>query len=111
MIDLPFFEDRHRALRRQLADLRPAFDAIAARGERGQLDEAARDALRECASRGLCRLLVPSEFGGDGLDLRSLCITREALAASSGLADAVFAVQGLGSYPIVHSGSRELAER
>jgi acyl-CoA dehydrogenase len=111
MIDLPFFDDRHRRLRDRLADVRTSFDAIAERGERGEVDGAGREAVRECASRHLCRLFVPIEFGGDGLDLRSVCLAREALAAASGLADAVFAVQGLGSYPIVLSGSAELARR
>jgi hypothetical protein len=54
---------------------------------------------------------VPTEFGGDGLDLRSLCIVREALAAGSGFVDAVFAVPGLGSYPIGLSGNQVMAER
>ena len=67
--------------------------------------------MRECASLGLCRLFVPGEYGGEGLDLRSVCLAREALAASSGLADAVFAVQGLGSYPIVLGGAAEIASR
>jgi acyl-CoA dehydrogenase len=67
--------------------------------------------VRICAELGLCRLLVPTTFGGDGLDLRSLCIAREALAAGSGLVDAVFAVQGLGSYPIALSGNQALSDQ
>jgi acyl-CoA dehydrogenase len=35
------------------------------------------------------------------IDVRALCLVREALAYHSPLADAVFAVQGLGSYPVV----------
>lgn len=111
MIHLPFFDERHRALQDRLAGLAGRFDAIATRGEAGEVDEAGRDAVRECAAAGLSRLLVPREFGGDGLDLRSVCLAREALAAGSGLADAVFAVQGLGSYPIALSGNRALAPR
>jgi acyl-CoA dehydrogenase len=111
MIDLPFFEDRHRALQERLNGMAAAFDAIARRGEGGEVDEAARDALRECAQRELCRLLIPREYGGNGVDLRSVCLVREALAARSGLADSVYAVQGLGSYPIVLGGTPELAAR
>ncbi len=110
MIDLPFFDDRHRTLHARLNDL-SRFESIAARGESGEVDQAGRDAIRECAALGLCRLVVPRDFGGDGLDLRSVCIAREALAAASGFADAVFGVQGLGSYPVAVSGNRELAER
>lgn len=109
MIDLPYFEARHRTLADRLRDIDATFGPIADRGEAGLVDAAGRDALRACAAIGLCRLLVPAEFGGDGLDLRSVCLARESLAASSGLADAVYAVQGLGSYPIVLGGAREIA--
>jgi acyl-CoA dehydrogenase len=111
VIELPFFDDRHRALQSRLDALSGRFDAIAVRGEAGEVDEAGRDAARECAAAGLSRLLVPREFGGDGLDLRSVCLARDAVAGASGLADAVFAVQGLGSYPIALGGNRELASR
>jgi alkylation response protein AidB-like acyl-CoA dehydrogenase len=43
-------------------------------------------------------------------DLRACCLIREALAAASPLADAVFALQALGSTPIVIAGSAELRE-
>ncbi len=111
MIDLPFFEDRHRSLHDVLRGLATRLDPIALRGEAGEVDEAGRDAIRACAELRLCRLLVPNEFGGDGLDLRSVCLAREALAASSGLVDSVFAVQGLGSYPLALSGNRTVCER
>lgn len=111
MIRLPLFEHRHRALHARLAELRDRLEPIAIAGEAGHVDDAGRDAIRVCAELGLCRLLVPVAFGGDGHDLRSLCIAREALAAGSGLVDAVFAVQGLGSYPIVLSGNTALGDR
>jgi acyl-CoA dehydrogenase len=111
MITLPLFDERHRALRARLHDVRSTLEPLAARGEAGQVDEAGRDAIRACTHLGLCQLLVPTDVGGDGLDLRSLCIVREALAGASGLVDAVFAVQGLGSYPIALSGNRTLGER
>jgi acyl-CoA dehydrogenase len=75
------------------------------------VDDAGHAAIRESARLGLCRLLVPREHGGDGHDLRSLCLVREWMAAASGLADAVFAVQGLGSYPIARSGNQAMAAR
>ena len=67
--------------------------------------------MRICAAHGLCKLLVPAEYGGAGLDLRALCLARENLAAASGLVDAVFAVQGLGSYPIAAARDDSLASR
>jgi acyl-CoA dehydrogenase len=109
--DLPFFEDRHRTLDERLRGVAVGFDHIAARGEDGDVNGAGRDALTDCAKLELCRLLVPREYGGEGLDLRSVCLVREALAARSGLADSVFAVQGLGSYPIVLGGTPDIASR
>jgi acyl-CoA dehydrogenase len=50
---------------------------------------------------GLLNLLIPK------VDVRSLCVAREALAYSSPLADSIFAVQGLGSYPILLAGEAE----
>jgi acyl-CoA dehydrogenase len=50
---------------------------------------------------GLLSLLVPN------VEVRSLCIAREALAYRSALADSIFAVQGLGSYPLLLAGERE----
>ena len=110
MIELPFFEDRHRHLHSQLAGIRPRFEGINAKGER-DVDAGGVDGLHECAALGLCRLLVPTKYGGAGFDLRSLCLAREALAAESGLADAVFAVHGLGSYPLALAATEAVAKR
>ena len=46
-----------------------------------------------------------------GQDLRGCCLAREILAAASPLADAVFALQGLGATPIALAGSDELKAR
>ena len=45
------------------------------------------------------------------LDLRACCLMREALAEASPLADAVFALQGLGTTPIVLAGSEAQKRR
>jgi len=45
------------------------------------------------------------------LDARACCVVREALAAASPLADAVFALQGLGTLPILFAGDPALRER
>lgn len=111
MLTLPLFADPHRALQSRLAAASGRFDAAASMGERGAVDDAGREALRTCAELGLCRLLVPKAFGGEGMDLRSVCIAREGIAFASGLADGVFAVQGLGSMPIALGGSPGIAGR
>jgi acyl-CoA dehydrogenase len=111
VIGLPLFDARHRDLARRLSTIAPRVEPVAARGERGEVDEAGRDAMAACADLGLCGLLVPENFGGAGLDLRAVCLAREALAAASGLADSVFAVHGLGAYPLAVAGSADLGAR
>ena len=44
-------------------------------------------------------------------DWRACCIAREALAAASPLADAVFALQALGTLPLLMSGNQAMQER
>jgi acyl-CoA dehydrogenase len=66
------------------------------------------------ANMRLYDYLVPERFGGaeagqpeseQYVDVRALVLIREALAQVSPLADAIFAVQGLGSYPIAIAGT------
>jgi acyl-CoA dehydrogenase len=55
------------------------------------------EVIPRLATLGFLELLVPE----GAMSVRSLCLAREALAYVSGLADSIFAVQGLGSHPIV----------
>jgi acyl-CoA dehydrogenase len=71
-------------------------------------DAAARSQARDLLARlGHAGWFAPI---GD-LDLRAACLVREALAAASPLADAVFALQALGTVPILLAGDPELKER
>jgi acyl-CoA dehydrogenase len=56
---------------------------------------------------------VPAEYGGatPQIDLRACCLIREALAAASPLADAVFALQCLGSMPLALAGDEKIRQR
>lgn len=59
------------------------------------------------AGLGYYGYLVPAAHGGKlpTLDVRSLCVLREELAYRNAAADSVFAVQGLGSHPVLLGGS------
>lgn len=107
----PFFTDAHRAMASMLDDWaqRELADDI---GEEN-VDETCRALVRKLGEAGWLAYAVPSEHGGvyERLDVRSLCIVRETLAAVSGLADFSFAMQGLGAGPISLYGSRALRER
>lgn len=98
-----FFDDGHRALAERL-------QGVVARLS----EDASHDAAAIGAALGreldLYRYLVPENAGGErtgkahDIDVRSLVLIREALGYASPLADAIFAVQGLGSYPIAIAG-------
>jgi acyl-CoA dehydrogenase len=100
----PFFGARYDALAARLTA--EALAPLAAE------HDAARSA-RALGALGLYTHLVPEAHGGAAtgerspthVDVRSLVLVREALGQVSPLADAIFAVQGLGSYPIVLAGS------
>lgn len=72
----------------------------------------------ENESRAFCRQLV-AEMGAAGLlkfvtpspSVRNLCYLRCAIAERSGLADVMFAMQGLGSFPVSLAGSNEQKAR
>ena len=71
-------------------------------------DESARVLAREiCGLLGAGGWLAP--IGAQ--DFRGCCVVRETLAHASPLADAVFALQGLGSTPLALAGSGEQRER
>ncbi len=65
--------------------------------------------LEILGKEGLVGYAVPQEYGGlpGAPDFRACCLIREALAAASPLADEVFALQCLGTYPITLAGSEE----
>jgi acyl-CoA dehydrogenase len=102
-LDWPFFDDAHRTL---AADARQRAPGIAAL-EPDDVDAASRALVTGLAGSGLLRYAVPAAFGGarEQLDVRSICLVREALAYHSGLADFAFAMQGLGSGAITAFGS------
>ena len=114
-LDWPFLNDRHRQL---AADLdawcrSELVDLIEGAGFHDDIDTACRRVLEALAEAGFLRYAVPASWGGihENLDVRSLCIVRMTLAYYSGIADFVFAMQGLGSGTISLFGSDEIRTR
>lgn len=62
---------------------------------------------RAVAELGFYPYLVPADFGGalTKVDVLSVCVLREELAYRNAAADSLFAVQGLGSHPVVVAGT------
>jgi acyl-CoA dehydrogenase len=93
----PFFKERHERLAEKVRTfgdkrLRPRAQ------QEGDPSEETRALAQLMASHDLLGSAVAPPHGS--MDLRSLITVREGLAYFSGLADAAFAMQGLGSYPI-----------
>ncbi len=97
-LDWPFFEEHHRVLAEDV-DIWAAKELAFLDHGHGDLDATCAEVLNRLAAGGWLQYCIPSVYGGkhDALDVRSLCIIRETLARYSGLADFVFAMQGLGS--------------
>lgn len=72
-----------------------------------EMDDISWEAVRLLAEEGLFRYVVPSEYGGVGVECVALCIIREELARVCIQSDDTFAMSGLGSYPIVRFGTEE----
>lgn len=102
--DWPFLEDRHRAWAARLeAWCAQRTDELDRHGE-DDLDGDCRKLLRQLADGGWLEAAVPTER--QPLDVRTLCLSREILARHGGLADFVFAMQGLGSGPVSLFGTQ-----
>jgi len=107
----PFFESHHR----QLADnlelwcqqyLEPLINQ---ENFHQDIDLSCANILQLLSKGGWLKYSVPKSHGGkfEALDVRSLCIIRETLARHDGLADFVFAMQGLGSGAISLFGNEQ----
>jgi acyl-CoA dehydrogenase len=111
----PFLEDHHRTLSVNLEAwcktiLVPFIDS---QDPHADLDTSCRAILKLLGKAGFTRYAVPKAYGGihKNLDVRSLCIIRMTLAYYSGLADFIFAMQGLGSGTISLVGSDEIKQK
>lgn len=94
-----------RALARDV--LRP----IAETGKEGRINRPLVEALGDNGL--LARIFpgAPSAFDPEVVSATELCLTREALACECTEAETAFALQGLGSFPILLGGQTEVVDR
>ena len=110
----PFLEERHRDL---ADDLNGFVDRKIQPLPAPEDDDAGRrqalEILGILGREGLAGYAVPEAYGGlpGAPDLRACCLVREALAASSPLADDIYALQCLGSMPVTLEGTEEQRHR
>lgn len=105
-LEWPFFDDAHR---RFVTKLSAWAETHRQALEAGDTDEqaAVRTIARLLGEGGWLRYLLPAAFGGPtaNIDVRGLCLARDVLARTSGIADCTFAMQGLGAVPIALFGT------
>ena len=77
----------------------------------GETDDIPTELVVEMADAGFFKLLLPKEFGGEGVHATPICLAREQLAGAYCPADVTLAMQGLGSYPIFLAGSPTQKEK
>src|SRR5262245_6023878 len=107
-----WFDNEHRKLHGQIRAWVKNNLSIGDHGQ-GNLEMNACRLANQLGQDGFMAYAVPSRFGGvrETVQARDLCLIREELAWGSALADVMFGVQALGSYPIALAGSEEQQRR
>ena len=92
-----------QAIARRIADehVRP----LAAKYDKAQ--EYNYEAARAVAEAGLFRTFIPEEYGGHGAGVLALSLVAEELAKADSGFGVAFAVNALGSFPIILGGTEE----
>jgi acyl-CoA dehydrogenase len=107
---LPFIDQDQLTLRAAVRNWaeRSLFETTAA-----NVEERARQIVGQLGGEKFLTHVTSKNNGGarDQVQARELCIVREELARGDALADTLFAVQALGSYPITLIGSEEQKQR
>src|ERR1044071_8906643 len=94
---LPFLSPEHSTLATDIASfVKQEIEPTAI--EERDIDGRLREYVGTLAEASVLRYAVASP--GVNLDVRALCLIREALSYSSPLADVAFVMQGLGTYAI-----------
>src|SRR6266496_1798416 len=104
---LPFFTPEHRAL---AADMQSFVQLeIESRAiEERDIDARLREYVAVLAKAGALQYSVA--LPGTKLDVRALCLIREALSYSSALADLAFVMQGLGTFAICQAAPEHVRD-
>lgn len=118
-LDWPFFDAGHRGLAEEIESwtddvLAPLIEREHAAGaDDDALDAVSRAMVAALGAGGWLEFCIPASEGGrhEKIDVRSLCLLRDALARHSGLADFAFAMQGLGSASISLFGTEAQRRR
>lgn len=103
-----FFNQEHLLLRRQVRSWAEK-NLISGIRKEAEMEQQAKQLVSQLGQEGFTAYVAAKKFGGvrENVQARDLCILREELARGSALADTMFAMQALGSYPITLAGNEE----
>jgi acyl-CoA dehydrogenase len=101
----PFFEPAHR----ELAERVVSWNAEGHGKTYVSMQDECRDLVRRLGASGLLDYVVPQ--GDTPFDVRSICLIREGLTFEHALADAMFAMQGIGTLALRRLGSAAQREK
>src|SRR6266508_2458375 len=104
----PFFDPDHLEVRQRVHAWTEA-NLVSNSADEKDVESAARSLVKQLGNAGFTRCAVPKPYGGtrECVQARDLCIVREELARGTALADTMFAMQALGSYPIAIFGTEK----
>lgn len=101
----PFFDTSHEALAERVL----AWNAANHAAEHADMHAECRAIVRSLGAAGLIDYAVP--HGDAPFDVRSVCLIREGLTYQHALADAMFAMQGIGTMAIRRFGTPQQREQ
>lgn len=84
------------------------------RPQAAELDREGRyphEIMKKLSEAGLMGIWIPKEFGGGGKGVMELCLVVEELSRACGGVGVTFAVNALGSFPIILGGTDEQKEK
>lgn len=112
ILRLPFYDDGHRRLARDLGIWCDAHSELWETVRRMDPDQAGRRLVRLLGEEGWLAGLDP-DVGRNELpaDFRAVCLAREALAYAEDLADFAYSIQSLSATPIIRFGDKEQQAR
>jgi butyryl-CoA dehydrogenase len=76
-----------------------------------RLQEYPWEIQKEIAAAGLFGVWIPKEYGGQGAGIVALCRVVEELSRACGGVGVLFAVNALGSFPVIIAGTEEQKQR
>ncbi|NQU48878.1 MAG: acyl-CoA dehydrogenase family protein [Planctomycetes bacterium] len=69
------------------------------------------DAMAACAEQGLLGIWIPKEYGGSGIGILALSLTVEEFSKADPSFGVAFAVNALGSIPLIKGGTEEQKQK